>query len=186
MARLKVITKNAPDSPYTVKYHDDQAIPVLTQYAFNDEKTIGYIGGWAVDPRYAAYEMELLDKLYHKEEGVRLRHWGIFFDDADLMPLTAYLHCDMTTAAYYLGYEFSAFYADRYQIIFGVHAERGVPHLHFVMNTVSYVDGHKYSGSKTDYYAYLKYAKSVATKYRFILYDVKDQSAMKNIHAAGY
>ena len=55
MAQLKHITKNGPDSPYTGKYTDDDAIRDVITYAYNDEKTQGYIGGWAVDPRNAIY-----------------------------------------------------------------------------------------------------------------------------------
>ena len=43
-------------------------------------------------------------------------------------------------------------YADSYQIIAAVHEDKPHPHIHFGMNTTSYVDGSKYKGDKKDLY----------------------------------
>ena len=51
------------------------------------------------------------------------------------------------------------------------------------MNTVSYVDGKKFSGSKADYYQYEKYAKRVAHDYGLTLYTAKDHAATKYYHS---
>ena len=79
MALMKFITENALNSSYVEKYKDDNAIGNVVNYVCNPEKTDGCIGGWAVDPCHAAYEMELLAKLFHNDRGVRLRHWVITF-----------------------------------------------------------------------------------------------------------
>lgn len=182
MALMKFITENASNSMYTEKYKDNDAIRNVISYVCNLEKTDGYIGGWAVDPCYAAYEMELLAKLFHNNQGVRLRHWIISFMDYELSKLRSQCHCDPMTALYRLGAYFSAYYKDRYQILYAVHGG-DQPHLHFVMNTVSYVDGKKFSGSKTDYYHYEKYAKGIARQVGMTLYTVKDQTATKYYHS---
>ena len=70
---------------------------------------------------------------------------------------------------------------DQYQILYAVHSG-AQPHLHFVMNVVSYVDGKKFSGRKTDYYQYEKYAKSIAHQVGITLYIVKDRTASKYYH----
>ncbi len=47
--------------------------------------------------------------------------------------------------AYILGWQIAAYYAHRYQIVFGVHENTENLHIHFVFNTVSFVDGLKYN-----------------------------------------
>lgn len=182
MAQIKYITKNAPNSSYETKYQDDGAVGDVISYIFNEEKTCGYIGGWAVNPACAAYEMELLAKLFHKDKGVRLRHWIITFTDSELCKLESSLGCDRTMAVYRLGFLLSAYYKDLYQIVFAVHCDER-PHLHMVMNTVSYKDGRKFSGSKAEYYDYEKYAKDVLHQYKLSIYTVKDHSSTKYYHA---
>lgn len=182
MAQIKFITENAPNSPFETKYQDDDAIGDVVNYILDEKKTCGYIGGWAANPQYAAYEMELLAKLFHNNKGVRIRHWTITFEEHELQRLESGLGCDRTIAVYRLGFAFSAYYRNQYQIVFAVHCDER-PHLHIVMNTVSYVDGKKFSGNKTEYYNYEKYAKSVARNYGFPIYVVRDHSATKHYHS---
>ena len=186
MAQIKVITKNPDDSVYAEKYADDNAIRDEINYVYDvehdGEKTDGYryIGGWGVDPENAAYEMELLSRLHHKWNGVRLRHWVITFTETDLQKVHKRLPgLDRWQILLRLGYELTECYANRYQLVFAVHWDHGAGHLHMVMNTVSYVDGRKYSGSKGEYYAYESFAKTVAARYGFPIFLVKDDVARK-------
>lgn len=181
MAVMKFITKNAPGCPFEGKYKDDRAIWDVTQYICNPEKE-PLIGGWAVDPRNAVYEMELLSRLYHKNSGIRLRHWTVDFLDSDIRRLEQCMGCGKNLAVYRLGYELTAYFADRYQVVFSVHTDKALPHLHAVMNSVSYVDGSKYAGSKAEYYDYERYAKQVAWGYGFSIYMVTDHSMGKELH----
>ena len=189
MAQLKYITKNAPDSGYTKKYHDDNAIRDEINYIFdvkhNGEKTDGYryIGGWAADCAIAAYEMELLARLHHKWNGVRLRHWTITFEEWELQTAAKRLPgLNRWQVLQQLAYEFAAYYAAQYQVVFAVHWDHGAGHIHVAMNTVSYVDGLKFSGSKSEYYAYQDYAKGVAARYGFHIYAVTDHAANKSVY----
>ena len=52
--------------------------------------------------------------------------------------------------AYTLAFQIAAYYADRYQIVFGVHEDSDNLHIHFVFNSVSFVNGVKYSGGLDD------------------------------------
>jgi len=177
LAQIKVITKNAPDAFYDEKYKDRYAVEDVIRYIFNPQKAKGYVGGWAVDPNCAAYEMELLAYLHHKDSGIRLRHWVITFADFELNQICSKYKRNIPEALYQLGFEFSAFYAPRYQIVFAAHLDTSSPHLHFVMNSVSYVDGTKFPGTKADLYDYEKYAKQVGRSYDFHIYTVTDHSA---------
>ena len=189
MAQIKHIVKNAPDSGYTEKYKDDNAIHDEINYIYdvkhNGAKTdhYKYIGGWAVDYANAAYEMELLARYYHKGSGVRLRHWEISFTEADMQAAERRLPgLSRWQVLYRLATELTAYYADRYQIVFAVHWDHGAGHVHAVMNSVSYVDGRKFPGTKAEYYGYENYAKGVAAKYGFNIYTVSDQAAKKYLH----
>lgn len=179
MALIKVITQNSEDSPYTNKYKDRYAITDVVGYVLNPDKTDGYIGGWAVEPFQAAQEMELLASLYHKTSGTRLRHWVISFSEDDLQYAVKKLRRTEMDTLMSLGYLFSQYYSHEHQVVFGVHQDTENYHIHFVMNTVSYTDGHKYTGTKQEYYDYIEYAKEVASRCRFQLYQVKDSAAEK-------
>ena len=60
--------------------------------------------------------------------------------------------------------------------MFGAHCDNALYHLHFAMNTVSYQDGIKYSGTKRELYLYLQYLKAELGKYGLRLYRVSDQA----------
>lgn len=187
MAIIKFITKNAAGSSYGGKYQDDWAIHDVVDYIYDVKhggyKTQGYIGGWAVDPVHAVAEMELLTHLYHKNSGTRLRHWEISFSKSDWKRIRQRMpNGTEGQILYQLGLEFSAFYADSYQIVFAVHLDEHPGHLHFVANTVSYKDGKKYGGTKVEYYAYEAYAKSIGAKYGFPIFVTSDHSATKHYH----
>lgn len=187
MAIIKFITKNAAGSSYGGKYQDDWAIHDVVGYIYDVKhggyKTQGYIGGWAVDSNHAVYEMELLSRLHHKNNGVRLRHWEITFSETDWDRIRQSLpNMEEALVLYRLGLEFSKYYANRYQVVFAVHLDSRPGHLHFVSNTVSYVDGRKYGGTKEEYYAYEQYAKSIGAKYGFPIFVTSDHSATKHYH----
>lgn len=182
MALLKVITQNSENSPYTNKYKDRYAITGVVGYVLNPNKTDGYIGGWAVEPFQAAREMELLANLHHKTGGTRLRHWVISFGQEDLLHAAKRLRKNETDTLMSLGYLFSQYYSLEYQVVFGVHLDTENYHIHFVMNTVAYTDGHKYTGTKQEYYNYIKYAKEIASRCGFQLYHVRDCAAERPWH----
>ena len=81
-----------------------------------------------------------------------------------------------------LGWSCSYYYAARHQVVFGVHCDDALYHLHFAMNTVSYQDGKKYSGTKADLYQYTRYLKGVLNQYGLNLYRVTDQAEAKQFY----
>ena len=139
------------------KYFDDFALTDVINYVVNPRKTpSNLIGAFGVRLEYAAQQMELVARAFNKYQKLRLRHWIISFGDRDLIN---------PVEAYYIAVEAAKFYADRYQLIFAVHEDTDQVHVHFVMNQVSYVDGHKYSGTKKEYYDFIYYMKDVCAEY---------------------
>lgn len=183
MATMKIIYKNPADSCYDEKYKDELAIEAVVSYVLNPDKTQGYIGGWGVSPTNAVREMELLQRLYHKDSGVRIRHWIIGFTPSEIERAASNVGEAMDQLLWTMGALLAEYYNGNYQVVWGVHLDKPrEPHIHFAMSTVSLVNGKKYSGSKTDYSAYIAYAKSVLRYYGINLWPISDQAASKYVH----
>lgn len=72
---------------------------------------------------------------------------------------------------HYDAYEICNLYEDDYQIVFGIHDKPDQLHVHFVMNTVSDRDGHKYRRNKHDDYELGVFVSSLSDQYVPIYYD---------------
>ena len=180
MAIMKFVTKNAPGSPFQSKYTDEGCYKTLVEYVLNPEKTKGCAGGWAVNLSCADIEMRLLAKCFHQEHGTRLRHWIVSFSYEELVSLEEQTRQPCQNILFRIAYALTAYYKDRYQIIFGIHwVNETSPHIHILMNTVSYMDGRKFHSDHTEYHAYEAYAKRVLRPYRISLHLMKDQAATK-------
>lgn len=103
----------------------------------NYVKCSDYVGGYAVNPNNAFTEMCLLKEAYHKTEGVQLKHFLITFSIDEFAELDFE---DLYNLAIDVGHIFK-----EYQIVFGIHVGKNQVHVHFCMNTVSFLDGKKYS-----------------------------------------
>ena len=99
--------------------------------------------------------MNRLARCFGQNHGIRLRHWIISFypNELTLPEIAAFAR------------QACAFYAGKYQIVYAVHEDVPHPHIHFVMNYISYLDGSRYRGDKQDYWAYIKELKSIAYMY---------------------
>lgn len=108
-------------------------------------------GGLSVDPAHAAEQMKLVKQLWYKENGSQLLHFILAFSPweseriksaGELMPLA---------------YDICSYFAENYQIIFGVHySKAGLWHIHFVVNSVSFTTGNRLLRKNSTYQA-LKY-----------------------------
>ena len=166
MAVCKVITQVSETGRamgMTKKYHDEDTYTDVMQYVCSPYKVPnGLIGGFGVDPYQAIEQFTRTAQIYGKTNGIHLRHTILsFMPEERVTP----------AQAKQIAYEIAAFYADRYQIIFVVHTDSENLNVHFVMNTVSYIDGRKYEGKKKDYYDFQNHAKAVCWNYgiHFIL-----------------
>lgn len=61
--------------------------------------------------------------------------------------------------------EIAAYYGKRYQVFFGIHGNTDHRHIHFVMNTVSYIDGKKYAEGYDDFFKFREYVNTVVESY---------------------
>lgn len=121
-------------------YMDDQALKNVLDYVLCGPFT----GGYSIDPDYAYELMAMVKNAYHKTGGVQLKHFiisfsSVEFDLLDFEGLSA------------LGYQVGQFFRE-YQMVYAIHTETHHVHLHFVMNTVSFLDGHKFNGGLMPFY----------------------------------
>lgn len=96
------------------------------------------IGGYGVDESNAFERMKTVKDFYNKSGGREYIHFVISFKgkkDAD----TVYLFAENLSSVF-----------NDYQTLFSVHLNTQHTHVHFVINSVSYKDGHKFSQSRTD------------------------------------
>ena len=94
-------------------------------------------GGYAVDPNHAYGQMLMVKKAFCKTEGVQLKHFFITFSNDEMGTLDFE---DILKLGFQTGQLFR-----EYQMVYGIHLDSGHVHMHCVMNTVSFLDGHKYS-----------------------------------------
>ncbi len=139
------------------KYYDNSSRESVVNYITNPDKTPdGYIGTVGLHSCEYAKEMDELADSYHKNTGVRLRHFVISFESWEVNnPSVAYqIGCDIVE---YLGRE--------YQAVFSVHQDTDQLHIHIVINAVSHVDGHRYRGTRGEFYGFKEWIDMVLSRY---------------------
>lgn len=131
------------------EYDNTDCVEKVINYICNPFKTpSGFIGGLSVittSIEDIIMQFNAVKKIYHNESGKQVRHFFVSFSgyrDWDYHRLYA-------MAIWIAGY-----YSDEYQIVFAIHEDTYHPHIHFVMNTVNFNTGKKFSRGKSDYYQF--------------------------------
>lgn len=125
------------------KYQDDQAIPDLITYITNPAKTPNdYIGCLGADVNNIAGSMVAVSESFGKNSKIRLHHFVVSFLPWEIQSL-GMLACVAHHICSEIGKE--------HQIVYAYHEDKNHPHLHFVFNAVSYIDGHRYRGGIKEY-----------------------------------
>lgn len=127
MAILKII--NNPVDTLEALYN-------LCQYIIDPQKTENgrYVGSRGISVDNAYEEILEMQNLFQKTSGRKGYHIAVSFSEE--APLTAY---DIMQIAY----EISSIFFPRYQVLYGVNMVKTHPHIHFLINTVSLIDGVK-------------------------------------------
>lgn len=117
----------------------------IIDYVTKKEKTIGkkLCSGHSCSINTAAIEMQSTKELYGKTGGRMYKHFvQSFSPDEKITP----------EQAHKIAKEFveSCPLFDGYEIVYATHVDRQHTHSHFVVNSVSFADGHKFQMSKKD------------------------------------
>ena len=165
MAIIKIVDRDysAENSNY-----DDVDI-VMLRYISQSEKAVqGLFLGFNVlisYPEFMAEQFKTVRCIFHKQDGRLLRHFIISYSKNENVD---------ANQAFVMAYDIACYYINEYQIAFAVHQDTEHIHAHFIMNTVSFVDGHKFSEGYEDFNKFMSYAKSKMPNLNFELASAKD------------
>lgn len=140
MAVFKIITNEF--------YKNPESVPILIGYVMQPEKTEDhYVGGNGILPcstiEDAIMQFQVVKNVWGKNEGVQFFHFTVSFSyEEDVDPYQAYI------SAYWI----STYFGGQYQVIYAVHQDTENVHIHFLVNSVSYVDGSKLNFGRDDYW----------------------------------
>ena len=111
-----------------------QALGDVLTYAANEEKTEKqlFVEGINCNPAIARDEFILVKQQFNKTDSIQAWHGYLSFSESEVTPL----QCQQ------LGMEFAKrAWGDRYQVVVTTHLNTQHLHCHFVVNSVSFVDG---------------------------------------------
>lgn len=116
----------------------------LIEYAINGEKTEHklYVSGINCIPDTAFYEMKNVKKQFFKTGGIECFHAIQSFAEKEVTP----------EQAHEIGIKLAEeLWGDRFQVIVSTHLNTDNIHTHFVLNSVSFLDGKRFCNTKKDY-----------------------------------
>lgn len=131
--------------------YDNNSYYDAVHYILNPTKAAYIGGGGLTDLQHAAEEMQQTAERFGKNSGKRLRHSELSFATSEnITPELAGQYAD----------KIIQHYSSEFQILYAVHQNTDHTHIHFLMNQVSYIDGHRYQGKKKDYYDFQKHIRN--------------------------
>ena len=172
-----VIYAENPDKTANPKFYadkdmteqDGQQLSDVIRYAVNSEKTQDtggesgttlhrFVSGINCSPATARDEMLAVKKRFGKENGTVAYHGYQSFAPGEATP----------EMAHEIGVKLATrIWGDRYQVIVATHLDKeNHLHNHFVLNTVSFVDGIKYHRTKKDYHDMQAVSDALCREYR--------------------
>lgn len=116
----------------------------LIEYAINGEKTEEklYVSGINCIPDTAFYEMKNVKKQFFKSEGIECFHAIQSFVKDEVTP----------EQAHEIGVKLAnELWGEKFQVIVSTHLNTDNIHNHFVINSVSFIDGKRFCNTKRDY-----------------------------------
>lgn len=126
------------------KYYDTDAKNNVINYITNPQKVIGkFIGSKGLHSNSFSEEMMDTSKQFGKDTGVQLRHFVVAFEEDEV---------NNPAVAFAIGDKICDVFDGEYQTVFAVHEDTENLHLHIVVNSTSFVDGHRYKGTRQEFY----------------------------------
>ena len=134
-------------------YNDEDALVILVNYVCR--MGYGYCGGYGVDVRYGAQQMQVVKELWGKNRGRRVRHFILSFGASEKIG---------HEQAMRLGFHICQYY-QKYQSVYGLHEDTDHLHLHFAVNTVSFETGKMYSEGISDWHCLRGYIQGLLPRW---------------------
>lgn len=130
----------------------------VLNYADNPRKTNNklYVGGINCEPETAYEEFTAVKRSYAKTGGIEAYHGYLSFKEQDITP----------ELSLKIGTEFAQeVWGKRFQVFVTVHTDTEHPHCHFVINSVSFVDGKRLWGEEKAWFKFKQTADRLCEKY---------------------
>ena len=166
MATVKVFGGKSYDDKYSGKnYTNDNALECVLNYMFREKGNRDDIipeikGGYGVNlesTETIIEDMRMVKDVYEKNGGRQLRHFSVNLSAEETETIN-----DLNAFAY----DISGYYGNRYQSVFAAHKKgRGV-HIHVCVNSVSFVDGKKFSDRNGGLKEYKDYVNRLVQKHK--------------------
>ena len=141
--KTTAVSSGDGDLSDVIDYAIQQRKTSQTQVRDGEKVVQRFVSGINCHPSTAKMEMQKIKKVYGKEDGVIAYHGYQSFAPGEATP----------ELAHEIGIKLAQrLWGDRYQVLVATHLDRANHlHSHFVINTVSFVDGIKYHRTKQDY-----------------------------------
>lgn len=117
-------------------YPDEKALKKVLKYVLDKAAAVG---GYGISPNTeAAYlQMKFVKEAFYQTDALQLKHFFITYSHEEAM----YIDFDeMMLTAFEAAKLFGA-----HQLVYGLHLDGSHVHVHFVMNTTNFENGHQYS-----------------------------------------
>lgn len=184
-----VIYVENPDKTTNPAYYEKEAMTEwqmqglsdVIDYAMNSKKTQQtnesaevmqqFVSGVNCHPGTAREEMLAVKRRFGKEDGTVAYHGYQSFAPGEVTP----------ELAHQIGIELAQqLWGDKYQVVVATHLDKDSHiHSHFVVNTVSFLDGIKYHRTEKDYYEMRKASDELCRKYRLSVIENPQQGKSK-------
>lgn len=188
LGKVVVYVEN-PDKTTNPKFYDNgdtqrdcQGLDDVIAYAVNSRKTEQhkeeadvlerFVSGVNCHPATARAEMMAVKKRFGKEDGTIAYHGYQSFAPGEATP----------EIAHKIGVELAQrLWGDKYQVVVATHLDKANHlHNHFVLNTVSFVDGIKYHRTAKDYYDLQAVSDALCREYGLSVIENPQQGKSKH------
>lgn len=127
-----------------------------------DKMPPAYIGYLGFPPQCTVgdliTEFHKTQSVFKNTSGFRARHEIVSFQPDEYMDFSGV--CQIVPIAYHLA---NWYFSQGFQAVFAIHADTAHLHIHFIINTVSFITGKKYHCDLYQFYAQNDYLQSVIT-----------------------
>ena len=149
-----------PDKTEAPQYTKDelQALKDVLEYAKDEEKTEKqfYVSGINCNPSKAREQFVIVKEQYDKLGGIQAYHGYMSFKENEVTP----------ELAHKIGIEFAKrVWGERFQVVVTTHLNTKHLHNHFVINSVSFIDGKRIKDEEKAWFCFRKIADEVCKEY---------------------
>lgn len=135
-----------------------QALKDVLSYAKDEEKTEQefYVEGINCNPSTARDQFISIKQAYGKEDGIQAYHGYLSFKEQNISP----------SLAQKIGMEFAKeVWGDRFQVVVTTHLNTKHLHCHYVINSISFIDGKRLWGNEKAWFKFRLIADKICEKY---------------------